>query len=255
MIIEVRDDTLALSGNLKKNEWNTLADAVRILLRRHPEGLVLDCSELRVLTPAGAETFREAEAKLSCLGARLVVAGLHSDAMRTLRTVPNLSSHLPVAETVAAARTSLGLVPRQKAEDTPTYAVVLLGSAADAHAVGALAQLTPKGETVLVLFPLQVPRDHSLLSSLGHDEEEARAQMELYTNALHACGLRTVERVERTRNRAQRILTVLDEIPVRQLVLALPTNADEELYQTAKELTKAAPCPTLMIRVASGGVS
>ena len=252
MIIEVRNDTLALSGNVRRNEWHTLEAAVQLMLKRHPEGLILDCSELRLLTSAGAETLREAEAKLAAKGARLVVSGLGPEVARALRSVPNLSSHLPLAESVAAARTSLGLVPRQITESTAISAVVLLGSQADSHAVGAVAQRTSKGDTVLLLYLLQVPRDRSLLSSLGPEEEDACAQMEIFSTALHARGLRTVERVERTRDRAQRLLTVLDELQVGQLVIALAADADTELQETVRHLTREAPCPTLLLRLPLG---
>jgi anti-anti-sigma regulatory factor len=109
MIVEIRDEVIALSGKLERNHWRTLESAVNVRLRHHPAGIVVDCGGLSALTPEGAKTFREAADHIARSGARIVVANVPVAIMRVLRQIPNLGSQLPLAASVADARASLGL--------------------------------------------------------------------------------------------------------------------------------------------------
>jgi len=253
VIVEVRDDTLALSGHLRRNHWSTLAPAARVLLKRHPEGLILDCSGLSQLTAEGAETLRTAEAYVAEHGGQLVVAELQPEVARTLRATPSLGSRLALADSVSQARTTLGLTPSGASEAVASCAVVLLGTETDAHAMSMAARLTPTSGTVLILVPLSVPRDRSLLSSLGAEEEKAREQVERYTQILQAQQVTVLARVERTRDRARRVVEVLEEHPAQRLVLAVSADTDDETQRTAQQIAHHACCPTLFLQLKQEG--
>lgn len=249
MIVEVRDDTLALSGQLRRNYWQTLAPSARVLLQRHPEGLILDCSGVSYLSHEGTETLRHAEAFVSEHGGQLVVAELQAEVARTLRSIPNLGSRLALAESVSQARTTLGMKPSTPQETVIRCAVALLGTEADDHAISLAARLTEAQGTVFLLFPLQVPRDRSLLSSLGAEEEEARTRLEHFGEMLRAQHIHVIARVERTRDRARRVVDVLEEFPAQRLVVAVKQEVDEGTLRTARQIAHQASCPTLFLHL------
>ena len=57
MIIETKNDVVRLSGALKKNQWLTIRAATDLLLKDHPEGIIIDCEHLTEISSEGAKTF------------------------------------------------------------------------------------------------------------------------------------------------------------------------------------------------------
>lgn len=256
MIVEIRDEVVALSGNLRRNQWPTLLSAVNVRLRHHPAGIVVDGGGLLSLTPEGAETFRDAAQHIARSSARIVVANLPPDVMRVLRQVPNLRSQLPLAPTVAEARASLGLhlAPRHhQAGDTAGDIVAgLLGTSADPHAVSVACRLgqSASGGRVHLVYLLQVPRHMPLLSPLGSEEEAAGEALEGLNGAVRAAGLVPVRRVERTRHRATRLVEVAQEVHAEAIVFALPADGPEELTAMAEDILARAGCSVVVNRLA-----
>lgn len=283
MVIEIRDEVVALSGVLRRNHWRTLESAVNVRLRHHPAGIVVDCSGLEAITPEGAQTFRDAAAHIAGSAAagdgatngtgaaagapkaRIVLAGVPSPIMRVLRQVPNLGSQLPVAASVADARASLGLsrTPRVRAaggspragDGGATASVVagLLGTPADPHAVAIAGQVArASGASVYLVYLLVVPRHVPLLSALGEEEAAARQVLDSLENAARAQGLSVVPRVERTRDPAGRLVEVAAELGAEAITLALPPDPDPDLIAVAKETLARARCDVLVDRLAPG---
>lgn len=275
MIVEIRDEVVLLSGSLQRNQWRTLESAVRVRLRHHPNGIVLDLGGLTDLNAEGAETFRDALSHFKAQNKRIVVARVPADVMKSLRQSRDLVSQLPVATTIEEARSSLGLsMPTAMAEGraaSATILVGLLGSDADPHAVAVAVRLaqgaaTAKSEAahgksegtgsssapsarVILVHALQVPRDRPLMASLGEEEEAATAALTRLHASVRAARVETVSRIERTRDRAARLLAVAAEVKAGTIVLALGPEASEELAQLADTVLARAACEVIVNRL------
>lgn len=270
MIIEIRDEVVALSGVLRRNHWRTLESAVNLRLRHHPAGIVVDCGGLIALTPEGAETFRDAAAHVAQAGAsqqqqqsaRMVVANVPPDVMRVLRGIPNLGSQLPIATSVEDARASLGLArtPARASGTgrdgtraaTPPGVVVagLLGTSADPHAVAVACRLAQNhGSVVHLAYLLVVPRHMPLLSALGEEETRARQTLDSLEGGVRAAGLIPVSRVERTRDPASRLVEVAAETNAEAITLALPPAPDGDLLAVTDATLARARCDVLVNRL------
>lgn len=262
MIIEIRDEVVALSGVLRRNHWRTLESAVNLRLKHHPAGIVVDCGGLIALTPEGAETFREAAAHVAQAGAsqsaRMVVANVPPDVMRVLRGIPNLGSQLPIAASVEDARASLGLTRtpaagtgQDAAAGMPGVVVAgLLGTSADPHAVAVACRLAKEHSSAVHLaYLLVVPRHMPLLSALGEEEARARQTLDGLESGVRAAGLVPVPRVERTRDPASRLMEVAAETNAEAITLALPPAPDADLLAIADATLTRALCHVLVNRL------
>ena len=127
MIVESYEDVIVLSGELRSNFWETIHTAIALTLKRHPTGVIIDCSGITLMTPEGGETFHDAiDFVAEHDRARIVVAGVSKSVLEVLRSVPEVRSQLPVAESVEDARRSLDLlvedepdVPKKKRRKVP----------------------------------------------------------------------------------------------------------------------------------------
>lgn len=280
MIIEIRDEVVSLSGVLQRNHWHTLESAVKVRLKHHPAGIVVDCGGLESVTPEGADTFRDAARHIARTGkgARFVLANVPASVMGVLRQIPNLGSQLPVAETVADARISLGLPADTGAsgaaaaaadaeqgetvsiadDDTPENSVLvgLFGSdVADPHAVAVGCRLAAAGKGaedasgLCLTYLLQVPRQMPLMSPMAAEEEAARQALERFDAAVRARSLRPFTRVERTRDPAQRLVDVASEIHARSIVLAVAPEGADEMNRIAASVVARASCNVIVNRL------
>ena len=88
MIIYAKDDIVALTGALTKNEWLSIKAAANLLLREHPEGIIVDCEGLENVTEEGARTFLHALRDTQSADARIVVANVPRAVQETIQEVP-----------------------------------------------------------------------------------------------------------------------------------------------------------------------
>lgn len=107
MIIEARDDTLYFSGSFYENHWPTLEGAVRYLLRNHPKGIIVDCSQMRLGAEEGIRTFIEVLRNAAKQRWRVLFVNLPEELSQRIPTIPGLRSGLPIAASVEEARRSL----------------------------------------------------------------------------------------------------------------------------------------------------
>ncbi len=107
MIIETKEDTLTLSGAFSENHWPTLEGAVRYLLRNHPKGIVVDCTQMTTVEEGGIRTFLEVLREAGKQGWRVVFVHLPDTVLEQIRRTPGLRSRLPIAASVEAARQSI----------------------------------------------------------------------------------------------------------------------------------------------------
>ncbi len=60
MIIEARDDVVTLEGSLVTNQWSAIQAPANLLLRFHPNGILIDAGGITRCTEDGARTFLDA---------------------------------------------------------------------------------------------------------------------------------------------------------------------------------------------------
>lgn len=249
MIVESYEDVIVLSGALRSNFWETIHTAISLLLKRHPSGVIVDCSGITECTPAGAETFRDAMEYIEEHDARIIVAAVPATVMDVIKSVPHVRSQLAVAPSVEVARRSLDILdhheeenkPRRKHSTNPKVLVCLATGTGDesddaAMRLGSLLASALETEIILVCV-LIVPRDLPLQAPLAkHEESTSRAIGRAHAfydgkDLLHEA------RVERGRDVASTLAGVMEEVGVSHVVL--PLNDDEMDHEINAKLIRS----------------
>jgi hypothetical protein len=258
MIVESYEDVIILSGALRSNFWETIHTAISLTLRRHPTGVIIDCSGISECTPQGADTFRDAMEFIERHDARIIVAAVPAPVMEVLKSVAEVRSQLPIAASVEEARRSLDLLvdsgePRRRRQTgtVRTLLAVLNGTESDAHVVALareLADIAPS--EVCLLYPLLIPRELPLQSPLPEEEEKAAATLERGARAMGADAHYT-KRLSRARDVAAAITEALSELDqVSQVIIGLPEQnggtTDLEKFVTA--ILAKVKAPLMLVR-------
>lgn len=236
MIVESYEDVIVLSGSLRSNFWETIHTAISLTLKRHPTGVVIDCSGLTDATPAGAETFRDAMQFISRYDARVIVAAVPDGVLDVLRTVPEVRSQLAVAASVEAARRSLDLiseapvVPKKKSASSEAalkIVVCLSGDDSDAVAIQLASQVADSvAAEIHPLFVVLVPRDLPLQTPLAQLEEKAAEALEQSKRLLLAKNLSHTPHLERGRDLPSTVHEVARELQADMIVVPLKGSED-----------------------------
>ena len=257
MIIEARDDVVQLEGTLDRNLWPTIQAAANLLLRQHPQGIIVDATQLAGCTPEGAQTFRDAMNYIERYRARIVVSALSDPVMDVLRTVPGIRSRLPIAATIDDARASLRLaapggaagsgrrplqdilVPLLRA-DTPETSTRL--ACRLAHADGQKTRLH-------LAYILEVPRHLPLAAPLPAEEAVASGVLSAAQAWVTREGLRAVPHVLRARDAGEEIVHQAELLAASIVVLSrCPTSGDEDDFMTGvmRTVLDRAPCEVIL---------
>lgn len=201
MIIEAREDTIVLRGNVKKNLWPAIQAAAALLLENHPKGIIIDSSGLTGCTPKGAETFANAFKYITAHDARIVVAGLSPELLEISKTVPGVRSQLPLASTVEEARASLELEEATLTRGRARFAaaVPMIGNWQRAVYFGDKLAIGENCELHLVDL-IKVPLTLPLGNPLPERESEGQMRIELATELVREAGLKSFSHVERVRS-------------------------------------------------------
>lgn len=260
MIVESYEDVIRLSGALRQNFWETIHTAISLTLKRHPSGVIIDCSQLTECTAQGTETFRNAMEFIQAKDARVIVAAVPDNIMEVLRSVPDVRSQLPIAATVEEARHSLNLLGEEegKRKRRPSTSqasnkllVCLSGSDADdwllrvandyGHAINAEANL---------IFPVLVPRHLPLQALLPDEEAAAAACLEKAQQYLESRQMPTVVRLERARDTASAIMGALEEVAASQVLVTIPDDpsGQDNACKVLKALLAKVDVPVMFVR-------
>lgn len=204
MIIEAREDTITLRGEVKSNIWPAIQAAAALLLENHPTGIILDCSALSKVTAKGAETFQDAFGYIAAQNARIMVVGLTEEMLAIGQSVPGFRSQLPIAATVDEARASLAI-----SETTPhrgkarTAGVVpMLGNwrrslyLADKLAIGESCEMH-------MVDLIRVPRTLPIGSPMPEREAAGQVRLAEAQGLVRKTRLKGFSHVERVRSKAQ----------------------------------------------------
>lgn len=254
MIVYTRDDTVKLSGALKRNEWQTIKAAARVLMKEHPEGILIDAGELTSVTEEGARTFLAAMKDIEAVGARILVCNLSKPALDVLNQVPGVRSQLAFSLSVDEARQSLraaeacGALPQDGAVLVPL--LPCLDAALAVRVAAATAETRPVG----VLGFLVVPRDLPIGAPLPDQEVELKAALSKAAAQALRLGVTCGTSIERVREIRDGLVTALSEHRASSAVLAWSPEggAIDEFIALTNYLMYKASCEVVVARSAIG---
>ncbi|HRK20451.1 MAG TPA: hypothetical protein PLX06_01500 [Fimbriimonadaceae bacterium] len=243
MIVESYEDVILLSGALRSNFWDTIHTAISLTLRRHPTGVIIDCSGITECTPEGADTFRDVMAFIAGHDARIIVAAVPQAVLEVLKSVPEVRSQLAVAKSVEEARRSLDLLlePETKkvkpSREKLDKLVLLLTPGDSCPDLYELAgeQAEAHHAEVEVAFVVVIPRHLPIQAPLAAEEEEAAKTLEIAKQELTSRQIPHHVRLERGRDVASSLEAVLEDTGAKRVVLALSAN-ERELDEQLKIL-------------------
>lgn len=236
MIVESYEDIIVLSGALRSNFWETIHTAISLTLKRHPTGVIIDCSGITECTPEGADTFVDAMHFIDSQDARIIVAAVPDPVYEVLKRVPEVRSQLPIAGSVEEARKSLDLLvegevdrPTKKRPAGPAaerkILVCLSGEVTDQYLVSVACEISqPVSTEIWLLFPVIVPRDLPIQSPLPELEESAKVALEKAQATLIRAEIPNQIRIERARDVPAAIYGALEESQATQVLISLPTD-------------------------------
>lgn len=252
MIVEAREDTVRLYGNLLENQWLPIKAVANLLLKEHPRGIIIDCTHLEEVQEQGAETFLQAIQYIESADARMVVANLPEDILSDLRAIPGLRSRLPVAASVDEARRSLEIggsseLVTTAPESTQGILVPLLSEETGEHATTTACRLGRDARSDIHLaYLLVVPRAHPLNTPMAEEEEHSEVLLDACEAIVRRFGLRAHRHTLRTRDRNEGILQLVESLRVETLVLSRAGHSEED---TTEAVLQRAQCEVIVDQV------
>ena len=269
MIVESYEDVIVLSGELRSNFWDTIRTAIALTLKRHPTGVIIDCSGITHMTPEGGETFHDAiDFVAEHDHARIVVAGVPEKILEVLRSVPEVRSQLPIADTVEDARRSLDLLvededdepkkkkKKKKGSEVREYdrviIAVLSGDDSDdelLHVTNEFVSTLPA--KVVMLFPIIVPRNLPLQAPMPEVEERALKAIEMGKERMKQYKTAYEVRLEHARDLPTLIHDVAEEAAADRVIFAISRRSPEKLEEGVKLISlilQKVACPVMFVR-------
>lgn len=257
MTVESIDDIIKLSGDIKSNQWQAIRTAAGLLLKRHPNGVVVDCSGLNSITEEGAQTFYDMMRHIQSKHARIIVANVPKHVKEVIAKVPDIRSGLAIAETVEDARQSLELlseIREDKKKSPHTKGIVLLclsGSASDSCAISLASAVAEKRQlSMLAVYPIIVPRTMPTDTPMPEEEDKAAQALQKVAAILEHKDFSVEPEVVRARNNAAAIMQVAEKENVRIIVIALPEEDPQtnEPTETIQEILDKIKTEIVLVR-------
>ncbi|HRF61063.1 MAG TPA: hypothetical protein PLH94_14255 [Fimbriimonadaceae bacterium] len=260
MIVESYEDVITLSGALRSNFWDTVHTAIALTLKRHPTGVVVDCHGITECTADGAETFRDMMDFIQDHDARIIVARVSDPLMDVLKSVPEVRSQLPIADSVEDARKSLDLLvsdePEKKTKKKPPVAglkavlVCISGRASDDDVLRMIQRLDNSHELrAYLVYPLVVPRELPLKSPLPELEASAADALKRARAILEESQVHCDVSVGRGRDVASTIVEALEASKATEVIVGLGPDADSESeMKLMKLILTRVTVPLLFVR-------
>ena len=259
MIIEARDDTITLRGEVKSNIWPAIQAAAALLLDNHPTGIIIDCSGLSKITSKGAETFEDAFSYIGSQNARIMVVGLTDEMVAIGQSVPGFRSQLPIAATIEEARASLELseVTPHRGRAKLAGVVPILGNwrravyFADRLAIGESCEMH-------LVDLIRVPRTLPIGSPMHERETAGQTRLAEAQGLVRKTGLKSFSHVERVRSK-----TALDSFAERLhadfIVVSMDRDPDSDVpyidESEALSLQEASSIEVSLVKGAQGDYS
>lgn len=249
MIVESYGDVIVLTGALRSNFWETIHTAISLTLKRHPTGVIIDCSGITEISEDGAETFHDAiEYVTEQERSRIVVAAVPQHVLDVLRSVPEVRSQLPIAKSVEDARRSLDLLletddePKKKRrrdaefrEYQRTVVAIVCGDDSDVELLKVVREFASTNPVkVVVLFPIVVPRNLPLQAPMPEQETLATKAIEAAKTALTEIRIAHEARVEHARDLPTLIHEVAEAADAAYVMFAFSYRTPEKIEEGVK---------------------
>ncbi|MDI9635550.1 hypothetical protein QPK87_14210 [Kamptonema cortianum] len=240
MIVESLEDVIVLSGALRANFWETVQTAIALTLKRHPTGVIIDCSGITEISEEGAKTFQDTIGYvLEHDRARIIFAAVPPNVMEILRNVPEVRSQLAVTKSVEEARASLDLLVgdseglKKRREGPKSFnrhiLAVLSPNAFDQHVVEVTRELLSDNYCkVVMLIPIVVPRELPLQAPMVEAESKAKEFVVAAIDAFKEDGVPHEVRLERTRDIPSLVQEVAQEIDAAHVVVGLAADHGQD---------------------------
>lgn len=253
MIVKAVGDVISLSGSLTENHWLTLKAAANLLLKRHPEGILIDCGALVHCTPDGAHTFRDAIQFIESHQARIILVNLPQDILETLQSVPGVRSCIVTAKNIDEARASLKLASLTRAPEEPqkSGAIVmlpLLKTVDAAYVHNACTVARNRGGKLYLVYVLEVPRALALSAPLAELEQEAKELLDAAEAMVLKEGLAPCKYMRRSREVPLGIIEAAQQLKADLMIVGIPPEAAGEYTHLIEALLKRAPCEVIINR-------
>ena len=250
MIVEAREDSVRLYGDIRDNQWLTIKAVTNLLLRKHPHGIIIDCTHLADVTSEGGETFLDAIHFIESADARMVLAQLPEAVLATLKSVPGLRSRLPIASTVDEARKSLlagGMADTSTAIQGTGSLVPLLYPEAAEHAVSTACRLGRDAKSdIHLVYLLTVPRTMPLNTPMPEAEDAAQALLDRCEAIVRKYGLRSFRHIQRSRDRNEGVLQMVESLKIKTLVLSRPPGEGRAADDASEAVLRRAVCEVII---------
>ena len=262
MIVEASEEIITLSGVLNQPFWESVQTAIALSLRRHPSGVIIDCSKITSITEEGAHTFQYAiDYVLGQDGARIIFAAIPDNVMEVLRATPHVKSQLATAPTVEEAQASLDRLAhttdekklKRTSESVRSRHVlaVISPSECNDHFIRQLEQLVSTTPSHIVfLLPMVVPRELPLHAPVPGEETKLCMFGDKLRDAFAKGDNLTEIRLERTRDIPSLVAEISEEINAEQVVVAVPSNKDitDESSRAIASILNKVKRPLMFVR-------
>lgn len=246
MIVESYEDVIVLTGALRSNFWETIHTAISLTLKRHPTGVIIDCSGITEMTEEGAETFHDAiDYVTEHDRARIVVAAAPQHVLDVLRLVPEVRSQLPIAKSVDDARRSLDLLveadhetkkKRRREQEFREYertvVAIVCGDDSDAELLKVVREFASTNPVkVVVLFPIVVPRNLPLQAPMPEQESMATKAIDAAKKTLTEIRIAHEAKVEHARDLPTLIHEIAEASDAAYVMFAFSQRSPEKLEE------------------------
>lgn len=258
MVIEARGDIVSLYGDLKKNLWQSIKATVHMLLKEHPNGIIIDCKDLRACTSSGVDTFVDAMRYINAHGSRVLLASVPEEVTGILKLVPNARSQLPIAATVEEARMSLSLQGSASGKSQVSSKIILVPvfqNLGTEKGIALACELAKKDNAQIhLVWFLEIPRRLPLGAPLPEEETLAKTKMQEAKALVAKYDCSVQVNVERTRDAVSAILEMASKLNASLIILStVPQQAeDQEVVASSDHLVTTllhkAPCEVVIER-------
>lgn len=256
MIIEARDDTITLRGEIHSNIWPAIQAAAALLLENHPTGIIIDATAVTRVTPKGAETLADAFAYISAHEARIVVVGLAPELVEIGRTVPGVRSQLPLANTVEEARASLRLeeVTPQRGRARIAGIVPMLGNwERSLYYAGRLA--AGESAELHLVDLIKVPRTLPIGTPIPEREQAGQERLAQASEMLRGTGLRGFSHAEHVRSESAGVMEFAQNLGADFAVLSIDQDDRSAPYIEESESMSLAEAAQFEVSLIKGAPS
>ena len=260
MIIEARKEILSLAGALTENHWLTLKAAANLLLKRFPQGIIIEGSSIIHCTPEGVETFKDAFAYIHKQGSRIVFCQLPAEVQNIIQEIPEARSQFAITNSIEEARTSLGLdtlkfekssldrykilIPVFKGIDTKKSIQICSKMAREERA------------QVYLLYLLEIPLTKPMDTPLPHIENAAKEILEICQKRIQREGFKSSSEIKRVRNISDGIIQATNLLEADIMILSINKQQGlswDPLSSPLFKLLQSSPCEVIMEWVNKSG--